>query len=242
MSHLLPIILPRALLISSLLALASTTLAADAPQKVRVKKLQGTVKEVGEKQIIMTDAKDQEISLKLGSKCEIEVVGTTDAAYLTPGVPVHFLAELTTSLSSPDPLPAITVCNIDDDTNRPLCILADPTASKKKGPDAKNMMEVRGTIKTNKNSRMTIEVKSVATKKTETVKVVLAPDIKVAARFTNLERVTPGDTVEVPSGTESEPGVVRPRSLKITLAKPLVAEEADTKPKTTRKTSTKSGT
>jgi hypothetical protein len=230
----------RALLILGLVVLVT---GADAPEKkVRVKKLKGTVKEVSEGRMVITDAKENtDIALLLHKKCEIEVLGSSDVAYLTPGVSVHFLAEMTKSGLVPDPLKEITVCNLTEKESA-LCILADPTKPSNKGPDAVNQMEVRGTIKTNKNSKMTIDIPSEHTKKNQQVKVTLAPDIKVLARFTDLALVQPGDAVEVPSGTEQEPTLVLPRKVIVTLANPLVAaEKTDKKSPTVRKTTAKSG-
>ncbi len=228
-----------ALLILGLLVLAT---AAEAQEKkTRVKKLKGTVKEVSEGQMVMTDAKENaEITLKISKKCDIEVLGSTDTAYLTPGVNVHFMAEMTKSGLVPDPLKEITVCNITEKEGA-LCILADPTKASNKGPDAVNQMEVRGTIKTNKSGKITIDIPSERTKKSQQVRITLAPDVKVLARFTDLSNVQPGDAVEVPSGTEQEPTLVLPRKVIVTLANPLVpAEPTDKKTPAGRKTTAKS--
>jgi hypothetical protein len=101
-------------------------------------------------------------------------------------------------------------------------------------------MEVRGTIKTNKSGKITIDIPSERIKKSQQVKITLAPDVKVLARFTDLSKVQPGDAVEVRSGTEQEPGVVMPRELIVTLANPLVPEEKpDKKGPAARKTTAK---
>jgi hypothetical protein len=136
---------------------------------------------------------------------------------------VHFFAEMTKANVAPDPLKEITVCNLDDKNETPLCILADPTKPSNKGPDAVNLMEVRGTIKTNKNGKMAIEVPSERTKKITLVKVTLAPDTKLSALFHDLSMVKEGDEVDVPYATEDGSGIVIPHKMKVTLANPLTA-------------------
>jgi hypothetical protein len=228
-----------ALLVLGVLILAT---AAEAQEKkTRIKKLKGTVKEVSDGQMLITDAKENaDISLKISKRCDIEVLGSTDAAYLTPGVNVHFITELNSGLYAPEPLKEITVCNITEKEGA-MCNLADPTKPSNKGPDAVNQMDVRGTIKTNKSGKMTIEIHSEHTKKNQTVRITLAPDAKVLVRFTDLAKVQPGDAVEVPSGTEQDPGVVLPRKVVVTLANPLPPEEkADKKTSAGRKTAAKS--
>ena len=99
-------------------------------------------------------------------------------------------------------------------------------------------MEVRGTIKTNKNGKVTINVPS--QRNPQQVKLTLAPDVKVLAHFTDLTMVRPGDEVNVPWAMELDPVLLVPQSLKITMANPLVADKTTKKAPAARKTTAKS--
>lgn len=226
-----------ALVLLTVVLLAAGSQAQE--QKVRVK-LKGKVKSVAEDRLNIIDAKDMtEIVLQVklrGRGTDVEVVGTAEPAYLTPGVNVHFLAEMNKLGVVPEPLKEITVCNIDDENNKPICILADPTKPSNKEPGAVNLMDIRGTIKTNKAGKMTIDIPSERTKKSQLVKVTLAPDIKILAKFNDLSMVQEGDDVDVPYGMEIDPVLIIPRKMKITLANPLAPSEK--KGPASRKTTT----
>jgi hypothetical protein len=232
----LPVV-KSALLVVGLLILAT---AVEAQERKARTKIKGKVDEVSEGRMIIIDATDNttKLALQVSNRSKVDVEGIADAAYLTPGVNVHFLADMTVANVVPEPLKEITVCTIDEENNRPLCISSDPTKAKNKGKDALNNMEVRGTIKTIKNGKATIDVPS--QRNPQQVKITLAPDIKVLAHFTDLSMVRPGDEVNVPWAMELDPVLLVPQSLKVTMANPLVAEKTAKKSAAGRKTTAKS--
>jgi hypothetical protein len=222
------------------LGLVVLTTAVEAQERKTRTKIKGKVDEVSEGRMIIIDASDNttKLALQVSNRSKVDVEGSADAAYLTPGVPVHFFADMTAANLAPEPLKEITVCTIDEEDNKPLCISADPTKPKKKGKDALNNMEVRGTIKAIKNGKLTVDVPS--QRNPQQVKITLAPDVKVLAHFTDLSMVRPGDAVDVPWAMELDPVLLVPQSVKVTLANPLVAEKTTKKAPAGRKTTAKS--
>lgn len=100
-------------------------------------------------------------------------------------------------------------------------------------------MDVRGSIKANKNGKMTVEVPSERAKKSQQVKITLAPDAKVLVHFTELAAVQPGDEVDVPQALERDPVLLIPmRKFTVKMANPLVSEK---KSAAGRKATAKSG-
>jgi uncharacterized protein YdbL (DUF1318 family) len=226
-----------ALVVLAMILLASASQAQERKTRTKIK---GKVDEVSEGRLIIIDASDNttKLALQVGARSKVDVEGSADVDYLTPGVNVHFFAEMTAANVVPEPLKEITICTIDEANNTPLCISADPTKPKNKGKDALNNMEVRGTIKTNKNGKMTINVPS--QRNPQQVKITLAPDLKVLAHFTDLAMVRPGDEVNVPWAMEIDPVLLAPQSVKITMANPLVADKTTKKAPAARKPTAKS--
>lgn len=198
-------------LLAAMLVVASAAeLLAQRGERV---KLQGKVKLTAGDQLVVEDKPDSEVSVITRKGTHTEITGTAVPEYLVPTVAVEFVADVNKAGVVPEPLTEITVCNFTE-ARQPTFSLADPTKPSRKGKDAVNKYEVRGTIKTNRNGKLTI------TAAEKTVKATLAPDAKIKVLVSDLSFVQAGDSVSV-QGIEPIPGEVHAQTLRVTMSKPL---------------------
>lgn len=185
---------------------------ASAQKRERVK-LKGKVKTVSDKQVLLEEKPETEWLLHIGRSTRVTVEGTAVPEYLAPGVNVEFVADANKAGVVPEPLTDITVCTFND-SNPATFSLEDPTKPSRKGKDALNRYQVRGTIKTIRNGKVTISTPD------KQVKITLKPDAKIKVLTTDVTWAQPGDEASV-QGAEIFAGEVQAQVLKVTMAKPL---------------------
>ena len=224
--------IPRFAACAALALLIAVSLVSPAAAQKQIK-MKGKLKEVtNATTITITNTMDMEVTVRCRPETAT-VEGTADPAYLTPGVPVQFVADINNGGYIQGDLKEITICTITKQDQETFS-LNDPTKPSNKGKDAINTYLVRGTIKTNRKGALMVNIAGKQPNMPpKVVRGQLADDAKIKVVVSDLKMAQPGDAVEF-QGQERD-GVYSARKLTITMAKPLEPAAAPGKKKTASK-------